>query len=46
MTLKKELLFNTPNVFREMLFKKFEILQRMYGSLTFLPHSNFAVFDG
>ena len=26
--------------------KKLEILQRMYGSLTSLPHSNFAVFYG
>ena len=37
---------NTPNDFGEILFWKLEILQRMYGSLTFLPHSNFAIFDG
>ena len=37
---------NTPNGFGEILFLVLKILQRMYGSLTFLPHSNFAVFDG
>ena len=35
-----------PNGFKEILFKKLEILQRMYGSLTFLPLSNLAVLDG
>ena len=37
---------NTLNGFGEILFQKLEILQRMNGSLTFLPPSNFAVFDG
>ena len=37
---------NTPNGFGEILFYKLEILQRVYGSLNFLLHSNFAVFDG
>ena len=34
-----------PNGFGEILLNILEILQRTYGSLTFLPPSNFAVFD-
>ena len=34
-----------PEDFREIIFLKLEILQRMYGSLTFWPPSNSAVFN-
>ena len=37
---------NSSNGFGEVLFQKLEIFQRMYGSLTFLPPSNFAGFVG
>ena len=35
-----------PNGSGEILFQKLKILQRMYGSLTFLPPSIFTVLDG